>query len=157
MKEEIVSAEAPAAILGQAQINSPRRILVVDDDRDARQLSVDVLVDSGYDVEAVKDGAAGWEALLVKDYDLVITDNKMPKMTGVEMIEKLRSAGIKVPVMMATGSLPVHEFASKPWLYPDATLQRPFSNDALVATVKRVLHRDDSYNAHIQMLLPRNL
>ena len=138
-------------------MNSPRRILVVDDDHDVRQLSVDVLADSGYAVEAAIDGAAGWEALQVNRYDLVITDNKMPKMTGLEMIEKLRSAGMKVPVLMATGSLPIREFASKPWLYPDATLQRPFSNETLVGTVKKVLHRDDSYNAHMKMLLPGNL
>ena len=153
MNEGIVPAETPA----RDQAHSPRRILVVDDDSDYRQLSVDVLVDSGYDVEAAKDGAAGWEALQIKIYDLVITDNQMPKMTGLEMIEKLRSAGIKVPVMMATGALPMFEFASKPWLYPDATLQRPFSNDDLVATVKRVLRRDDGYNTHMKMLLPINL
>ena len=85
---------------------NPPRILVVDDDSDARQLSVDVLMDSGYDVESANDGAAGWDALQVNGYDVVITDNQMPKMTGVEMIERLRTAGIKVPVIMATGSLP---------------------------------------------------
>ena len=157
MNEGIISVEAGAAATAETGTNPPRRILVVDDNSDLRQLSVDVLVDSGYDAEAVNDGAAGWEALQVKSYDLVITDNHMPKMTGLEMIEKLRSAGMKVPVMMATGSLPTSEFASKPWLYPDATLQRPFSIQAMLETVKRVLRRDDSYNAHMKMLLPINL
>jgi len=45
----------------------------------------------------VQDGAAGWESLQTYDYDLVITDNKMPRMTGVEMIGKLRSANMAVP------------------------------------------------------------
>jgi CheY-like chemotaxis protein len=156
MNEGIISVEAAAAASVQAQANPPRRILVVDDNDDLRQLSVDVLVDSGFDVEAVNDGAAGWEALQIKSYDLVITDNKMPKMTGLEMIEKLRTAGMKVPIMMATGSLPMNEFASKPWLYPDATLQRPFTNEAMLETVKKVLRRDDSYNAHMKMLLAIN-
>jgi len=142
MNKGIISGEAGAAASARAQKNPPQRILVVDDDSSCRQLSVDVLVDSGYDVEAVQDGAAGWEALQVKRYDLVITDNTMPRMTGLEMIEKLRSKGLKVPVMMAAECLPLFEFAGRPWLYPDATLQRPFSNDALVATVKRVLCRE---------------
>ena len=76
------------------------------------------------------------------NYDLVVTDNKMPNMTGIEMIEKLRSARISVPVIMATQYLPTHEFVRKPWLTPDATLQRPFSNDDLLETVKKVLGTD---------------
>ena len=79
---------------------------MVDDDSNARQLSLDVLAGAGYDVEGVKDGAAGWEALQATSYDLIITDNKMPRMTGIEMIEKLRSARRAVPVIMATGICP---------------------------------------------------
>jgi DNA-binding response OmpR family regulator len=157
MNEGIISDEAPAAASARAQTNPPPQILVVDDNSDYRQLTIDVLVDSGYRVEPAKDGAEGWDALQAKSYDLVITDNQMPRMTGIDMIERLRAAGLKVPVMMATGSLPVHEFTNKPWLYPDATLQRPFSNYVLLETVKRVLRRNASYNAHMQMLLPINL
>src|ERR1019366_7309038 len=122
---------------------SPYRILVVDDDSDARQRSVEMLAACGYDVEGVKDGAAGWEALQAKSYDLIITDNKMPRMTGLELIEKLRSARMAVPVIMATAYAPTHEFDCKPWLKPDATLPRPFSNEDLLEAVRRVLRKDD--------------
>ena len=120
------------------------RVLVVDDDRDTRQLSIDLLAGCGYDVDAVTDGAAGWEALQNASYDLTITDNKMPRMTGIEMIEKLRCARRAVPVLMATRQLPMNEFARKPWLKPDAMLQRPFSNDDLLEAVKKVLPPEDS-------------
>ena len=122
--------------------NSPQRILVVDDDNHTRQLSLAVLAGAGYDVEAVKDGAAGWDALQAKTYDLIITDNKMPKMTGMEMLEKLRAARMAVPVIMATACVPTHEIDCKPWLKPDATLQRPFSNDAILEAVKGILRTD---------------
>jgi DNA-binding response OmpR family regulator len=125
------------------QTNSPHRILLVDDDRDMRQLSADVLTGCGYEVEGAKDGAAGWDALQAKTYDLVITDNVMPKMTGLEMLEKLFHAQIPILTIMATGSLPMNEFGRKPWLRPDAVLQKPFTNDDLVATVKNVLRTDD--------------
>jgi DNA-binding response OmpR family regulator len=131
-----------------AQNNPLCRILVVDDDPDTRQLSVDVLVSSEYEVDAAIDGTAGWEALRARHYDLIITDNKMPRMTGVELIEKLRYTRVGLPVIMATSQLPTHIFDRKPWLTPDASLQRPFSNDDLLATVKRVLRTDDRNLAH---------
>jgi DNA-binding response OmpR family regulator len=145
---KIPPAGEPADAPRPRPAHSPRRILVVDDDRDTRQLSFDVLAASGYDVAAVKDGAAGWEALQSCNYDLIITDNKMPRMTGMEMIEKLRSARLAFPVIMATRSLPLDEFARKPWLKPDATLERPFTNDELLAAVKNVLRPDDGPREH---------
>ena len=152
---ENASAEERVLAPTQDRTNSPNRILVVNDDGDARQLSVEVLADSGYDVEAVKDGDAGWEALQANTYDLVITDNKMPKMTGIEMIEKLRSAGLAVPVIMASGYLPTDEFARKPWLKPDVALQRPYSNDDLLEAVKKVLRTDDGNNSRKEALVPK--
>jgi CheY-like chemotaxis protein len=136
-------AEEPALEAVWEDKNTRPRILVVDDNNDVRQLSIDVLVGSGYEAEGVTDGAAGWEALQTYDYDLVITDNKMPRMTGIEMIEKLRSARIEVPIIMATGNLPTHEFVRRPWLKPTATLERPFSNNDLLETVRNVLGTDN--------------
>jgi two-component SAPR family response regulator len=78
-------------------------------------------------------------------------------MTGIEMLERLRAARMTVPVIMATSHLPTHEFASKPWLRPEATLQRPVTNDDLLKTVKRVLRVDDSYSAHINLLFSKYL
>ena len=145
---KISPAGRPAGVPRQRPTNFTRRILVVDDDSDTRQLSVDVLAGSGYDVDAVMDGAAGWEALQDNSYDLAITDNKMPRMTGIEMIEKLRLARMTLPVIMATRYLPMNTFARKPWLKPDAMLERPFSNDDLLAAVKKVLRADDTPHEH---------
>ncbi|MGC9943366.1 MAG: response regulator [Verrucomicrobiota bacterium] len=127
----------------QRQKSSRQRILVVDDSSDVRRLKVNLLIDSGYDVEDAADGADGWEALQDRHFDLVITDNSMPRMTGVEMIEKLRSARMTIPVIMATGSLPVFIFARKPWLKPDVALVTPFSDDELLESVQRILRRDE--------------
>jgi CheY-like chemotaxis protein len=152
-----ITVEEPAIAPTRYQTNPPHRILVVDDNSDTRQLSVDVLTGSGYDVEAAKDGAAGWEALQADNYDLVITDNKMPRMTGIEMLEKVRFARMTIPAIMATGNLPTHEFARKPWLRPDATLERPFSNDDLLDTVKNVLRTGDCNDGSRETLLPNYL
>lgn len=127
----------------QERTGSAYHILVVDDDNDIRQLSVDVLSGSGYDVEGAKDGVAGWEALQNRHYDLMITDNKMPRMTGVELMEKLRAAHMTFPVIMASGDPPTDEFERRPWLKPAVTLQKPFSIDDLLITVKKVLGSDN--------------
>jgi DNA-binding NtrC family response regulator len=124
-------------------MNPTNRILIVDDERDTRQHSVDLLTDAGYEVESVNDGTAGWNELQNCEFDLVITDNVMPRMSGIEMIAKLHSCRLLLPFIMATRYLPTHEFASKWWLIPNATLQRPFSDDDLLATVKRVLHTEE--------------
>ena len=137
------------------QRSSRLRILVVDDSNSVRQLKVDLLVGCGYDVEEARDGADGWEALQTGHYDLIITDNTMPRMTGVEMIEKLRSASMTVPVIMATGFMPVFLFARKPWLKPDVALTIPFSNDEFLAAVKSIL--GDSDNIPPATLFPKYL
>ena len=153
MKDKIEFSEAIAAP-DPPQANAPRRILVVDDENDVRLRTMDMLLNAGFEVAGAEDGAAGWETLQAGTFDLVITDNQMPKMTGVEMIEKLRSAALKTLVIMATGNLPVFRFARQPWLCPDAVLERPYSNADLLAMVNKVLRRDDGYNAHMKMLLP---
>jgi DNA-binding NtrC family response regulator len=134
-----------------------RRILLVDDDTDTLQYSMAVLTTAGYLVEGVKDGAAGWKALLVNNYDLLMTDNKMPKMTGVELIDKIRSANLAIPVILATGALPLHDFARKPWLRPDAMLQRPFSSDELLETVRKFLGTDNGNESGKETLPPQRL
>ena len=150
----MTSVNASPVALTRDQTNPPHRILVVDDDSDVRQLSIDVLTGSGYEVEGVNDGAAGWEALQTYDYDLIITDNQMPRMTGIEMIEKLRSVRMATPVIMATRHLPTHIFARKPQLKPDATLERPFTNDDLLVAVKNILHPGDESEGRKKALFP---
>jgi FixJ family two-component response regulator len=62
-----------------------------------------------------------------------------------------------LPVIMATGHLPMNEFARKPWLKPDAMLQRPFSNDDLLEAVQKILHSDDPKDGHPEMPVPQPL
>ncbi|MEI9864180.1 MAG: response regulator [Limisphaerales bacterium] len=107
----------PMELLESGQIR-PIAFSWWDDDSDTRQISINVLADSGYNVEGAIDGVAGWDALRVAEYDLVVTDNKMPRMTGLKMLEKIHAARMSLPVIMATGNLPLHEFESGPGLNP---------------------------------------
>jgi len=69
----------------------------------------------------------------------VITDHKMPKVTGVELLKKLRAARMDLPVILVTAALPREEFTRQPWLQPAATLLKPYTVEELLGTVKEVL------------------
>ena len=123
----------------QCQTSRPRRILVVDDEPLIRELNVERLIAAGYHVDAAADGAAAWDTLQLNSYDLIITDNTMPKMTGIQMIEKVRAAGMVVPVILASGTLVKEELTQCPWLQPAASLPKPYSGTELLGMVKKVL------------------
>ena len=136
-------AGAPAGTPLLFQTNPPDHILVVEDDIFFRRLNTEVLLRSGYEVDAATDGAAAWRALNADSYDLLITDNSMPKVSGVELLKKLRGARMALPVIMATGTLPEEEFTRYPWLQPAGTLLKPYTGEEILRMVKKVLREAD--------------
>src|SRR4026209_2084711 len=93
----------------RCQVTPCNRSLVVDDDADVRQVNADVLSRFGYRTETAADGAAAWGALQATSYDLLITDNNLPKVPGVELVKKIRSAHMILPVILASAALPEEE------------------------------------------------
>jgi DNA-binding response OmpR family regulator len=128
----------------QGQPKSPRSILLVDDDRDICVLNADVLVRAGYKVDTAENGASAWKALRSNHYDALITDNTMPEITGLDLIKKLRSEDMTLPVILASGTVPAEELNQCPWLQVDALLPKPYSVAELLITVNRVLRATDS-------------
>ena len=84
----------------------PRRVLVIDDEAVLRSLFRDMLSACGYEVDVAEDGAAGLARFREQRYEAVITDLLMPGMNGWEVIERLRQATPRLPVVMLTGSGP---------------------------------------------------
>lgn len=117
---------------------------MVEEDSFIRQLSAESLILCGYQVDAAEDDAAGWEALNAADYDLLITDNNTPRRSGVELVKKLHAAHMTLPVILLTGAPPTEELKRHPWLQIDATLPRPFTLEALLGTVLKVLRANDT-------------
>jgi CheY-like chemotaxis protein len=119
----------------QSKGHSHLRILVVDDEKQIRQLNSSVLILSGYPVDTAEDGGVAWEALQAGRYGLLITDNQMPKITGVDLVKKCRGARMSLPVILASGAAP----ADAESLEIAAILLKPFTGAQLVKTVKEVL------------------
>jgi len=141
--KHILLRDDASSALSPDPAKSSQRILVVEDDRFLRQINTEALVDSGYEVNAVADGACAWDALQLKNYDLLVTDNCMPKVTGIELVEKIRSARMALPVIMATGAVPRDERDRNLWVQINVILLKPYTLDALLGAVKEVLFMGD--------------
>jgi CheY-like chemotaxis protein len=123
----------------QSEANLRQHILVVEEADDLRQLNAEVLMDAAYQVEVAEDGAAAWAALQLNHYDLLITDQFLPKVSGVELLKKLHTARMTLPVIMATEILPTWEFALHPCLQAVIMLRKPYTIEKLLGIVKSVL------------------
>jgi DNA-binding response OmpR family regulator len=142
MRQGKITGATPCEALLQSETGPVPRILVVDDDIFVRQLHIEILLRHHYLADGASDGAVGWKALGGKPYDLLITDNAMPKVSGVELAEKVLNAGLAVPIIMVTGIFPEGEFIRRPWLQQIVILKKPVTLDELVSMVKKVLARN---------------
>jgi len=128
-----------------------QRILVVEDERDLRQLTAEVFIDAGFHVDVAENGATAWSALQLSKYDLLITDQFMPKLSGVELLRKIYAANMTLPIIMATGFLPTWEFTLHPSLQAVKMILKPYSFQKLLGMVKNVLHPTDSAGVEIPL------
>jgi DNA-binding response OmpR family regulator len=113
------------------------RILIVDDEPAVRALVMRALQEAGYEAVAVKDGEAGLEAARSAGvpYDLVVTNNYMPSMTGEQLIGHLRGLFPTLPILHLDDlSHPLGPHAQMV-----TTLYKPFSITTLLEAVATVL------------------
>jgi DNA-binding response OmpR family regulator len=142
MKDRGTQQTGPPGAPVRVRAGGPPRILVVEDELVMLDLNINMLLEAGYAVDAAMDGAAAWDTLQVKSFDLLITDHVMPKVTGLELIEKVCDAGMALPVIMATGALPKDALARSPRLQPAAILIKPYTLAEFLGTVESVLGKN---------------
>lgn len=121
-----------------AVLARPARILMADDDEGIRCIMTAVLADAGFTVNAASDGQQAWEALLDAHYDLLITDNEMPRLVGLKLIERIRDAGMNLPIIITSGSFPMEKVRDYPELQIAAALPKPFRILELLNAVRDV-------------------
>ena len=120
------------------------RVLVAEDDADMRALVAVTLRNEGYDVDEAVDGGDALMSITASrirgrdDYDLVLSDVRMPVMTGVEFATRLKRMNYGTPVLLmsAFGDATLHETAKKLGL---GMLAKPFDLDELRTAVTNVL------------------
>jgi two-component system, response regulator, stage 0 sporulation protein F len=113
------------------------KILVVDDEEGAQELFSIILTDEGYDVSLA---TCGEEALaLLKDhsFNLVITDIKMPKMDGLQLLQEIRKTGCKTDVIMVTAYGEVESYLKAMSLGAAEYINKPIR----IKELKRIVHK----------------
>lgn len=113
------------------------RILVVDDEQALCELLARMLRDAGYVVITACDGESGWELVgsTTEPFDLVVTDSRLPGMSGLAFVRRIREQNPKLPIVHLTGS------ARSGVGFPDdvPTLLKPFDLPKLLPTVRYLL------------------
>ena len=118
------------------------RILIAEDDAVLSDGLTHSLRQSGYSVDCVKDGNAADAALSTAQFDLLILDVGLPKLSGFEVLKRLRGRGSALPVLILTALDGVDHRVRGLDLGADDYLAKPFALQELEARVRALIRRD---------------
>ena len=116
-------------------------ILVADDERNLRKLLRTVLEGSGYTVAEAANGAEALDQVRAGGIDLVVLDQMMPEMDGLEACRRIRDEYPALPVIMLTAKAEELDRIMGLEMGADDYMAKPFSNRELTARIKAVLRR----------------
>ncbi|MRG95330.1 sigma-54-dependent transcriptional regulator [Polyangium spumosum] len=117
------------------------RVLVVDDEASARSGLEKLLRQEGYAVDVAPDGPTALQIASDRPPDVVVTDLKMPRMDGLELLQKLRAMYPSVPVIMVTAFGEVSTAVQAMRSGADDYLTKPVDFDALTLSIERAIER----------------
>lgn len=113
--------------------NHAPQILVVDDEKDIRDITEAFLIVNGYGVDTAQNGKEALGKLLINHYDVVITDLQMPKMNGLELLEEISRIKSNPVTIVVTGyAMKESDLPQEPFAY----LRKPFSHNQLIQVVQ---------------------
>jgi DNA-binding NtrC family response regulator len=112
------------------------RILVVDDDPGQRSLLQTFLSDLGLEIVLAASGAEALKTLAAQKFDMMISDVRMPGMTGLELFERLRETNSTLPVLLVTAFPQVRDAVAATRHGAVNYLEKPIDLDELSATVR---------------------
>lgn len=118
---------------------SPKRVLVVDDTPDVRDLIVEQVRFLGHEVEGTECGEMALTLVARGGFDLIITDFRMPGMDGVELTRRMKREYPGVKIVFAPG-YPTRELSERAWAAgADVVLAKPFTEDELRVAITKLL------------------
>jgi DNA-binding response OmpR family regulator len=117
------------------------RLLIIEDDKNLIRLLKTALKPLGYAVDAAENGEKGLNLALINNYDLIITDYNLPRLSGREIIEKIRSEKQDTPIIVLSVRSEINDRVELLNLGADDYLAKPFTLAELLARVKALLRR----------------
>lgn len=136
----------------QIEEQRKKRILVVEDEFGIQELLRDVFTMEGYDVRIAVDGEDGYQAFLEFKPGLVFTDIVMPKMSGIELVRKIRQTHPKTKVIYMSGFLGLKNLKlildDEVLKYGYPCLSKPFKISIILETVNKYINNQPEVNLY---------
>ncbi|MCI5953107.1 MAG: response regulator transcription factor [Lachnospiraceae bacterium] len=121
------------------------RLLIAEDDKDIVKALTALFEHNHYSVDAVFNGNDAYDYATEGAYDGIILDIMMPGMDGLEVLKKLRSLGLKTPVLLLTAKGEIEDRVNGLDAGADDYLPKPFAASELLARVRAMLRRKENY------------
>ena len=125
------------------------RILFAEDDRDIAKAVQTLLERSGYSVDMVFNGRDALDYVETGEYDGVILDWMMPKLSGIDVLSQMRSQGLSTPALMLTARDAVEDRVAGLDTGADDYLPKPFAASELLARVRAMLRRKEEFKPDV--------
>ena len=121
------------------------KLLIAEDELDLAEALAVFFEKNHFTVDAVHNGLDAYEYAVTGEYDAVILDVMMPKMDGIQVLERLRAEGVKTPIMMLTAKGQKSDRITGFNAGADDYLPKPFDPDELLSRVRAILRRGEAY------------
>ena len=125
------------------------RLLIAEDELDLAEALTVFFEKNHFSVDAVHNGFDAYEYAAAGGYDGVILDVMMPKMNGIQVLERLRAEGCKTPIMMLTAKGRKDDRITGFNAGADDYLPKPFDPDELLSRVRAMLRRSEAYQPSV--------
>jgi DNA-binding response OmpR family regulator len=125
------------------------RVLVAEDDEGLRSVLERGLRESGYAVDAIEDGELALRYLDTYEYEVAIVDWRMPKVSGLEVIQRLRRRGSALPILMLTARDTARDRVTGLDEGADDYLVKPFHFAELLARVRALQRRGEAVQSRV--------
>ena len=119
-----------------------KRILIVDDDDEIRELLEFDISHSGYFVDTASDGKEGLQKALNNSYELILLDVMMPKMNGFDVCKNIRQAKLSIPILMLTAKGTINDKTIGFDCGADDYLVKPFDVQEVLLRIRVLLRRN---------------
>jgi CheY-like chemotaxis protein len=125
-------------------MTTQKKLLIVEDHQDTLAVYLLVLERKGYDIRLAWNGEEGLARFKSWQPDLVVLDEMLPRLTGTELLEKIRETGSDVPVIMVSGNAdPEVKQRCLKTLKASHFLQKPLDFDALLASIEKIFEEKE--------------
>ena len=121
------------------------KLLIAEDELDLAEALTVFFEKNHFTVDAVHNGLDAYEYAVTGEYDAVILDVMMPKLDGIQVLERLRAEGVKTPIMMLTAKGQKSDRITGFNAGADDYLPKPFDPDELLSRVRAILRRSEAY------------